>query len=121
MHRPIQSQEDVELHGTDQLEGETGSVDNTVSESATSAGDAGLDERPWTEVDRALDADFDDGPPFREIPFSDIEGTEPGSRIRSPELSDYNAPGEVDIEELDEGDLDGTNLPPDARLDPLEP
>jgi len=40
--------------------------------------------------------------------------------IHSPILDAPDTPGEVDIEDLDESDLDGTPLPADARLDPIE-
>jgi hypothetical protein len=40
--------------------------------------------------------------------------------IHSPILDAPDTPGEVDFEALDERDLDGTPLPADARLDPIE-
>ncbi len=67
----------------------------------------------------AADGEFEeDAANGIEIPISDIE-TEPED-LATPEMGDHNVPGEVDIEELDEHALDNTDLPADARLDPLE-
>lgn len=98
-------------------------------DSPTSASDAGLDDELLEETGadddlleddlNAADGEFDDDTATGiEIPISDIE-TEP-TNLASPELSDLNVPGEIDIEELDEHALDDTDLPADARLDPLE-
>ena len=74
-----------------------------------------------------IDSEVDDldGDPipregFQEILESDLEDGLPGDDIHSPEMSDMNLPGEIDIESLDESSLDETDLPADARLDPLE-
>ena len=60
---------------------------------------------------------------FVEILESDMDEdfTDGGRRdsIHSPELSDMNNPGEIDIEDLDEQALEDV-LPVDARLDPIE-
>jgi hypothetical protein len=74
------------------------------------------------------DADLDvnlPGSPLNEIPLSslDIESMDdPVTRniIRSPDMDAPDLPGQVDIEGLGEDDLDLTDLPADARLDPLE-
>lgn len=55
----------------------------------------------------------------REIPMSDLPTRPDDAGVHSPELSDLNTPGEIDIEDLDE-DAVSDALPPDARLDPLE-
>jgi|GEM_PF-4451487 len=55
----------------------------------------------------------------REIPMSDLPTVPDDAGVHSPELSDLNTPGEIDIEDLDE-DAVSDALPPDARLDPLE-
>jgi hypothetical protein len=55
----------------------------------------------------------------REIPMSDLPLAPDDAGVHSPELSDLNTPGEIDIEDLDE-DAVSDALPPDARLDPLE-
>ncbi len=55
----------------------------------------------------------------REIPMSDLPTLPDDAGVHSPELSDLNTPGEIDIEDLDE-DAVNDALPPDARLDPLE-
>ena len=49
--------------------------------------------------------------------MSDLSYDEPV--LHSPVMGSMNAPGEVDIEELDE-DAVRDLLPPDARLDPIE-
>lgn len=60
---------------------------------------------------------------FVEILESDMdEDFTDGGRsdsIHSPEMSDMNNPGEIDIEDLDEQALEDV-LPVDARLDPIE-
>jgi hypothetical protein len=105
------------------------------SDSPTMASDAGLDDELLDEdgdnldllVDEDLnasasDTDFDklgtENGGIVEIPMSDLP-SQPGG-LGSPEMSDLNLPGEVDIEELDENALDLTDLPADARLDRLE-
>lgn len=108
------------VHETDQLEGATGNPTDPPAESRSSAADAGLDDEAWFEPDLADDSELVDSPDPMEIPMSDLEDRQPASTIQSPEQTDYNAPGEIDIEELDEDDLSDTDLPPDARLDPLE-
>ena len=55
----------------------------------------------------------------REIPITDLTDASREDFIHSPEMSDMNVPGEIDIEDLDE-DAVMEALPPDARLDPLE-
>jgi hypothetical protein len=104
---------------------------NFPLDSPSSASDAGLDDELLDENGNdldllleedlnAADGEFDDVPPngIVEIPMSDIGG--PAGDLAAPEMSDLNVPGEIDIEELDEHALDNTDLPADARLDPLE-
>lgn len=55
----------------------------------------------------------------REIPMTDLPAARRNDAVHSPELSDLNTPGEIDIEDLDEDAVNDV-LPPDARLDPLE-
>lgn len=105
---------------TDQLEGARGLKYNAPPESRSSAADAGLDDGAWFELDTDDDSDAIDFQEPREIPMTDLESRSPASTITSAELSDLNTPGDVDIEELDDDDLEDV-LPPDARLDPLEP
>lgn len=57
-------------------------------------------------------------PAFDVVLESDLN--EPDTHIHSPDLDAPNVPGEIDIEDLDESDLEGAGLPPDALLDPLE-
>lgn len=93
----------------------------TVIDSASSEADAGLIDptRNDDEADEdvALYAEMDEETPAMEMPMSDLITPEP--QLHSPVQSSMNAPGEVDIEELDE-DAVRDLLPPDARLDPLE-
>jgi hypothetical protein len=104
---------------------------NFAADSPTAARDAGLDdellEEDGDDLDLLLeedlneaDGEFEEDNPrsFVEIPMSDLASAP--SSLGSPEMSDLNVPGEVDIEELDEHALDNTTLPADARLDPLE-
>lgn len=98
-------------------------------DSPSSARDAGLDDELLEETGddsdlleddlNAADGEFEDVVAHDlEIPITDMD-TEP-EQLTSPEMSDLNVPGEIDIEELDEHALDDTDLPADARLDPLE-
>ena len=106
------------LRDADVLEtAENGALSN-YSDSPTSAADAGLIDESG-DFDRTLDSDFDLGEGPREIPMTDAFSDEK-PELHMPELSDMDAPGEIDIEELDE-DAVRALLPEDARLDPLEP
>ncbi len=124
------------IHGnTDTLESVARAAADSAGaprDSPSSAIDAGLDDETLDEagfknaLTAGLEADIDDDGEFdaegddsEEIPFSDMHGAGP-SRIHSGELDDMSSPGELDIEDLDEDALDDTNLPADARLDPLE-
>ena len=98
-------------------------------DSPTSEFDAGLDDELSDEAeiggngDQALSGEIEEGESDeysrREIPMSDLPDAPREDFIHSPELSDLNVPGEIDIEDLDE-DAVSEALPPDARLDPLE-
>ncbi len=134
------AREQDKIYDTDRLEttgaGAQDAADETRTfpvDSPSAARDAGLDDEIEDEdgddLDlllgeddlNATDGDFrddDSDPGFREIPMSDLNMAP--SSLASPEMSDLNVPGEVDIEELDEHALDLTDLPADARLDPLE-
>ena len=101
---------------TDQLETLQPGV-NTITDSASSEADSGLIDPTRTDDDTDLDAFLDEETPDMEVPMSDLDYAEP--QLHSPVQSSMNAPGEVDIEELDE-DAVRDLLPPDARLDPLE-
>jgi len=100
------------------------------TDSPSSEIDAGLDD-PLIEDEGRIAArqmargvlDIDDelpARPFEEITMSDLADGMEDDFLSSPEMADLNAPGEVDIEELDEDALDDTDLPEDARLDRLE-
>ena len=101
---------------TDQLETLQPGV-RTVIDSASSEADSGLIDPTRTDEDTDLDSEMDEAPPAMEVPMSDLDYAEP--QLHAPVQSSMNAPGEVDIEELDE-DAVRELLPPDARLDPLE-
>ncbi|MDF2440319.1 MAG: hypothetical protein JWN98_1303 [Abditibacteriota bacterium] len=111
---------------------EMGEAPEFPDDSPSSELDAGVLGSTDIEIDDDLD-DFDSddldkglpSSPDEEIPSAnlDIEALDdPLTRdtIRSPDMDAPDTPGEVDIEALDEDDLDLTDLPPDARLDPLE-
>ena len=101
---------------TDQMETLQTGINN-MPDSPSSEADAGLIDPTRDAEDTALDAEFDEAAPAREVPMSDLDYDEP--QLHSPVMGSMNAPGEVDIEELDE-DAVRDLLPPDARLDPLE-
>ena len=135
------AKEQDKTYDTDRLEtalsGAVGAADDTSNfplDSPTSASDAGLDDALLEESGddvadaemleddlNAADGEFDEensGPRGIEIPMSDLDMAP--DALTAPEMSDLNVPGEVDIEELDEHALDNTDLPADARLDPIE-
>ena len=86
---------------------------------ASSAGPP-LDDELLNELEDAdLNENLPDTP--QEIAFTDaIDPFNPNIDVATPEYSDYNVPGEIDIEELDEAALSDTDIPPDALLDALE-
>ena len=94
-----------------------------VDDSASSEADAGLiDPTREDAEDVTIYREMDETTPEMdaaemEIPMSDMEYREP--QLHSPVMGSMNAPGEIDIEELDEETVREA-LPPDARLDPLE-
>ena len=89
-----------------------------VTDSASSAADAGLIDPTLEDAeDLTIYREMDEETPDMEIPMSDLDYREP--QLHSPVMGSMNAPGEVDIEELDEETVREA-LPPDARLDPLE-
>lgn len=108
---------DADPKDTDQMETLQPSI-NPVEDSASSEADAGLID-PTREDAEELTTyrAMDEATPAMEIPMSDLEYNEP--QLHSPVMGSMNAPGEVDIEELDEETVREA-LPPDARLDPLE-
>ena len=93
----------------------------SITDSASSEADAGLIDptRNDAEVDEevALYNEMDEETPAMEVPMSDLDTPEP--QLHSPVMSSMNAPGEIDMEELDEETVREA-LPPDARLDKLE-
>jgi hypothetical protein len=106
--------QDVVIRDSDNLEGATPLQGDVPADSPSSFADAGLVENP-----ELLDENFEDGPRSREINMTDLFNESDQEGLHSPVMSDLSAPGEVDIEELDEDALADT--PRDALLDPLEP
>ena len=96
---------------------------NPVDDSASSEADAGLIDPTRDDAeDVAVYREMDETTPATdatnmEVPMSDLSYREP--QLHSPVMGSMNAPGEVDIEELDEETVREA-LPPDARLDALE-
>ncbi len=108
---------------TDQMETLQPGV-NPVEDSASSEADAGLIDptREDAEADVDIYREMDETTPDMnaanmEVPMSDLSYREP--QLHSPVMGSMNAPGEVDMEELDEETVREA-LPPDARLDALE-
>lgn len=88
------------------------------TDSASSQADAGLIDPTLEDAeDLTVYREMDEETPNMEVPMSDLEYDEP--QLHSPVMGSMNAPGEIDIEELDEEAVREA-LPPDARLDPLE-
>lgn len=76
-------------------------------------------------VESDLDADLPVGQGYREVLESDLDeelsdGGPSHNHIHAPDMIASDTPGEIDIEDLEEGDLAGTGIPADALLDPLE-
>ncbi|HEX9998809.1 MAG TPA: hypothetical protein VGB45_16865 [Abditibacterium sp.] len=111
--------QDVVLRDSDNLETALSSGGPDPTDSASSQADAGLTLVP-DDLENDFDAD-DSIEESREITMTDLLADEDGAGLHSPEMSDLVAPGEIDIEELDEDALSRTNIPRDALLDPLEP
>ena len=109
---------DAVARDSDNLETATPLQFDVPADSPSSFADAGLVENAEL-VD--ADADFDDAPRAREITMTDLLDESDEAGLHSPEMSDLSAPGEIDIEELDESALADTDIPRDALLDPLEP
>ena len=101
---------------TDQLETMQPGI-NPRHDSPSSAADAGLiDPTIEDNEDVALYREMDEGTPM-EVPMSDLNHQEP--QLHSPVMNDMDAPGEVNVEEMDEEAVRDL-LPADARLDKLE-
>ncbi len=90
---------------------------NPREDSPSSEADAGLIDPTRNDEDTTLDSERDRAPLPPEVPMSDLSYREP--QLHSPVMGSMNAPGEVNIEEMDEEAVRDL-LPPDARLDKLE-
>jgi hypothetical protein len=111
--------QDAVLRDNDLLESTENTSFGRVDDSASSEEDAGLLQAE-RDFDSDIDSDFDAGDGPREITMTDALSQGDRPELHSPELSDLSAPGEIDMEELDDFTIEEA-LPPDARLDPLEP
>lgn len=105
--------QDANLRDNDILESTEGAGFGRTPDSATSADDAGL-----PNLDDDVNFTDDQGP--LEITMTDALSGGDRPELHSPTYSDLDAPGEVDMEELSDFTVEEA-LPPDARLDPLEP
>lgn len=83
----------------------------------------------FTEVlESDLNADLSEGgPAYGHIHVPDTlanaelsDGGPSYGHIHVPEMIASDTPGEIDIEDMEENDLQGTGIPADALLDPLE-
>ncbi len=111
--------QDAVLRDNDTLETTENSGFGRVSDSPTSAADAGLTDT-LGDFDSDIDSDFNLGGDAQEITMTDALSGGDRPELHASEYSDLNTPGEVDLEELDDFTVEEA-LPPDARLDPLEP
>jgi len=107
------------MRDADILETTENSPFGQMSDSPSSSADAGLMDVDH-EFDSDIDSDFNIGGEPREITMTDALSGGDRPELHSPEMSGLNAPGEIDMEELDDFTIEEA-LPPDARLDPLEP
>lgn len=101
---------------TDELETLQG-LHVRTTDSPSSEADAGLIDAT-RDVTTPTDDVFDRDNTAMELPMADVD-IEPET-LHMPVMSDMDAPGEIDIEELDDETVEAA-LPPDARLDPKEP
>jgi hypothetical protein len=113
------SDSDVTLRDSDNLETAQAAGQEATPDSASTQSDAGLMEIP-NDLDTDFEAD-DSLEEEREITMTDLQAREDGPQLHTPSMDDFDAPGEIDIEELDENALSDTDIPRDALLDPLEP
>ena len=115
-------QHDYQQSETDPLETTQPARHEFPADSPTSEVDAGLDDANIEQIgfDPVTGANVVEIPDdIKEIPMTDLADTHI-HELQAPELSDLIAPGEVDIEALDEDALSDTDIPRDALLDPLE-
>ncbi len=110
---------DAVLRDNDLLETTQNSAFGDVTDSASSSADAGLLDAD-RDFDSAIDSDFNDGDAPREVTMTDALSQGERPELHPSEYSDMNTPGEIDLEEMDDFTVEEA-LPPDARLDPLEP
>ncbi|MBV9866050.1 MAG: hypothetical protein JO316_11920 [Abitibacteriaceae bacterium] len=116
-------QHDYQQSDSDEMETMQPAKQNLPADSPSSETDAGLDDDTIDQLGGEPVAGanvLEIADDIREIPMTDLADANMGAGLQSGELSDLNAPGEVDIEELDEDALSDTDIPPDALLDPIE-
>ena len=102
--------------------------DDAADDDLRSALDADVDDEILeSDLDEELpeQEDISTGlsrPGFEVVLQSDMDGDEEETNsIHTSDMVAPDAPGQVDIEDLPDDALDDTDLPADARLDPLEP
>lgn len=111
--------QDFVLRDSDNLETALAADAPATTDSASSQDDAGLLEAP--DIDQ-IDIGADDSleEPM-EITMTDYAAGGGAGSLESAVMDDMSAPGEIDIEALDEDALSDTDIPREALLDPLEP
>ncbi len=128
MHKPQDTDPNVNLGDSGAVSRDSDTMEtlepgtNVMADSPSSEADAGLiDPTRQDDEDVAVFREMDETTPEMEtpmeVPMSDLEYQTP--ELHSPVMSDMNAPGEIDMEELNEETVREA-LPPDARLDPIE-
>ena len=78
------------------------------------------DDLDSTDLDKDLPSSPNEEIPSGNLDIESLDDPLTRDRVRSPDMDAPDTPGEIDIEALGEDDLDLTDLPDDARLDPLE-
>lgn len=86
---------------------------------------ADLDDVAPIDLDADLLNDAPTGEGYTEVLESDLnqelsDGGPSHGHIHTPDMIASDTPGEIDIEDMEESDLEGTGIPADALLDPLE-
>ncbi len=111
--------QDAVLRDSDNLETALPAAMPMDGDSASSEEDAGLLLAP--DIDSRDPGADDSLEEPMEVTMTDYMAGGTGEPLASAEMDDMSAPGEVDIEMLDDDALSGTDIPREALLDPLEP
>lgn len=104
----------------DPLEHSTGEAPHLEmeAESTSSQADAGLLSDPLLSGNVFSDDEMEI--PMADLDIESLDDPVTQNTVRSPIMDAPDTPGQIDIEALGDHDLDGTDLPADARLDPIE-